>query len=95
MRPHDVDVKALLRPAVLYTVPTACNKATADYYLISSSLRESDDAPIRRFFHRTPGGNYRHSEVEGFGFNSILLIVVIRVELFRAGRADAVAELGF
>jgi len=94
MRPHEVDVKALLRPAVLYTVPTACNKATADY-LISSSLLESDDAPIRRIFHRTPGGNYRHSEVEGFGFNSIPLIVVIRVELFRAGRADAVAELGF
>jgi methylglyoxal synthase len=36
-QPHDVDVKALLRLAVLYNVPTACNRATADY-LISSPL---------------------------------------------------------
>jgi methylglyoxal synthase len=32
-----VDVKALLRLAVLHNVPTACNRATADY-LISSPL---------------------------------------------------------
>lgn len=35
--PHDVDVKALLRIAVLYDVPTACNRATADL-MISSPL---------------------------------------------------------
>ncbi|MDX2145503.1 MAG: methylglyoxal synthase [Rhodospirillaceae bacterium] len=28
--PHDVDVKALLRLAILYDVPFACNAATAD-----------------------------------------------------------------
>ena len=37
VQPHDVDVKALLRLAVLHNVPTACNRATADY-LISSPL---------------------------------------------------------
>jgi methylglyoxal synthase len=29
--PHDVDVKALTRLAVLYNVPLACNASTADY----------------------------------------------------------------
>lgn len=48
-QPHDVDVKALLRLAVLYNIPTACNKATADY-LISSSLLGSDYAPEQEDF---------------------------------------------
>jgi methylglyoxal synthase len=44
-QPHDVDVKALLRIAVLYNVPTACNRSTADF-MISSPLFTSEYTPV-------------------------------------------------
>ncbi|MEL6673931.1 MAG: methylglyoxal synthase [Bacteroidota bacterium] len=48
-QPHDVDVKALLRIAVLYNVPTASNRASADF-LISSPLFEEAYQPAATDF---------------------------------------------
>lgn len=46
-QPHDVDIKALLRIAVLYNIPTACNRSTADF-MVTSPLMNEEYTPVTK-----------------------------------------------
>lgn len=47
--PHDVDVKALLRIAVVYNIPIACNRASADFVISSHLMQEPYDRMVEDF----------------------------------------------
>lgn len=57
--PHDVDVRALLRISVLYNIPTACNRSTADF-VISSHMLDEEYTPATRDYSEYLGRNVDH-----------------------------------
>jgi len=47
--PHDVDVKALLRIAVVYNIPIACNRSSADFIISSPLLKETYEQKLKDY----------------------------------------------
>lgn len=45
-QPHDPDVKALLRVAVVWNIPIACNRASADLMISSPLMREAYEREV-------------------------------------------------
>ena len=45
-QPHDSDVKALLRLCVLWNIPMACDRATADFLITSPFMHEEYESQL-------------------------------------------------
>ena len=48
-QPHDPDVKALLRVAMVWNVPCACNRSTADFLISSPLMHTTYDRVVPDF----------------------------------------------
>ncbi len=55
--PHDPDVKALLRIAMVWNIPVACNRASADYMISSNLMAEPYERQVPDY------GDYRGRRV--------------------------------
>lgn len=64
-QPHDADVKALLRIAVVWNIPVACNRASADFMISSTLMTGEYDRLIANY------QPYRERQVEALVSNTV------------------------
>jgi methylglyoxal synthase len=57
-QPHDPDVKALLRIAVMYDIPVAMTQSSADFMLKSSLMNEEYKRNIINYFNKVRERNF-------------------------------------
>jgi len=62
--PHDPDVRALLRIAVVWNIPVACNRASADF-MISSPLMDEAYRRLVPLYEPTSAESYPQSPAAG------------------------------
>ncbi len=62
-QPHDPDVKALLRIAVVWNIPIACNRASADF-IITSPLMRNQYQPYLPDYQGYLTRNYEEQSVQ-------------------------------
>ncbi len=48
-QPHDPDIRALLRIALVYEVPIATNKASADFMITSPLMKQTYERKVKNF----------------------------------------------
>lgn len=80
-QPHDPDVKALLRLAVAWNIPTACNRATADFIISSPLLTSSTYEPQQPDFNAHNNRDVLGTESE----NDVAKVMAEVVEAIETG----------
>jgi len=61
-QPHDSDVKALLRIAVVWNIPVACNRASADFMISSPLLAQGYHGLVPEYAERPAWNEGGHGD---------------------------------
>jgi methylglyoxal synthase len=64
-QPHDPDVKALLRMAVVWNIPIACNRASADFMISSQLMNHEYDRLLPDYDEYRKWRGFREESADG------------------------------